>query len=230
MNSTARRFLGVVVLLVATINLIFITIESKAQLVWNSLICSNNLSINSMFVESEYYFTNMGSTAVRVLGASSDCGCLLIDRPKNPIEPGKYGKVVLKMDVANEAGLIKKTAHIVTDCPYGGVFIITNVAKIPETIVFNPSSLIFSLTNIVEQMVIISNTVSEPITIQGLTYDCAIEKPVRVMLDQLVQNRILSLRVIPPPSDTAYTITVAVLIQYRNSGIEKNYRLPVKVE
>jgi hypothetical protein len=60
---------------------------------------------------AEYEFTNSGSTPLIVTNAVGECGCTSIKWPKEPILPGKSGKISVTYDAAN-TGVFNKTVRV----------------------------------------------------------------------------------------------------------------------
>jgi hypothetical protein len=58
-------------------------------------------------------FTNTGDAPLIVLNVHSTCGCLVIEKPKSPILPGKTGIISLKYDM--HAGPIRRSLTIETN-------------------------------------------------------------------------------------------------------------------
>jgi len=49
-------------------------------------------------VEYEFIFTNTGDADLLVASATASCGCTIPDYPKEPIAPGKQGKIKVKFN------------------------------------------------------------------------------------------------------------------------------------
>jgi hypothetical protein len=49
-------------------------------------------------VEYEFIFTNTGDADLLIASATASCGCTIPDYPKEPINPGKQGKIKIKFN------------------------------------------------------------------------------------------------------------------------------------
>ena len=73
------------------------------------------------------FFTvkNTGDKPLIISRVQASCGCTTPEVPKDPIMPGKKGKITLKFDSSNFDGLVNKQAEIYA-----------NVEKAPMVITF----------------------------------------------------------------------------------------------
>ena len=75
--------------------------------------------------EHTYEITNTGENPLIISQVKPGCGCTVPDYTKDPIMPGKKGKITLKFDSSNFDGLVNKQAEIYA-----------NVEKAPMVITF----------------------------------------------------------------------------------------------
>ncbi|MCQ0111196.1 DUF1573 domain-containing protein [Zhouia amylolytica] len=61
-----------------------------------------------------FEFTNTGDAPLVISKAYSSCGCTVPSWPKEPIAPGKTGKIEVKYDT-NRPGPIRKTITVITN-------------------------------------------------------------------------------------------------------------------
>lgn len=66
-------------------------------------------------VSHEFEFTNTGNGPLVILNATADCGCTRPEYPKNPIAPGKKGKIKVTFLPKNYAGGFVKNVKIKTN-------------------------------------------------------------------------------------------------------------------
>lgn len=76
--------------------------------------------------EHTYEITNMGENPLIISQVKPGCGCTVPDHTKEPILPGKKGKITLKFDSSNFDGLVYKQAEV-----------FANVEKAPIMITFS---------------------------------------------------------------------------------------------
>ena len=62
--------------------------------------------------EHTYEITNTGKNPLIISQVKPGCGCTVPDYTKDPIMPGKKGKITLKFDSSNFDGLVNKQAEI----------------------------------------------------------------------------------------------------------------------
>lgn len=67
-------------------------------------------------VSHDFKFKNIGNTNLIISGASGSCGCTVPKWPKEPILPGKEGKMNVVFSSEGKKGLMEKTVTIVTNC------------------------------------------------------------------------------------------------------------------
>lgn len=63
-------------------------------------------------VEHIYEITNTGSQPLVISNVQPGCGCTIPEFTKEPILPGKKGKIKLKFNSSNFVGIQKKFAHV----------------------------------------------------------------------------------------------------------------------
>lgn len=71
-------------------------------------------------VEHVYEVTNTGKNPLVISSVHPTCGCTVPDYTKDPILPGKKGKITLKFNSSNFEGMVHKSAEVYA-----------NVAKVP---------------------------------------------------------------------------------------------------
>lgn len=78
-----------------------------------------------------HYFTfkNTGANDLILTRANGSCGCTVPEFPKEPIPPGKTGKMKVTFNSAGKSGKQQKTVSVYANVPKGGV-VITIKAKI----------------------------------------------------------------------------------------------------
>ncbi|MBF8457468.1 DUF1573 domain-containing protein [Kaistella sp. G5-32] len=76
--------------------------------------------------EHTYEITNTGKNPLIISQVKPGCGCTVPDYTKDPIMPGKKGKITLKFDSSNFDGLVQKQAEV-----------FANVEKSPMVITFS---------------------------------------------------------------------------------------------
>ncbi len=67
-------------------------------------------------VSHDFKFRNIGNQHLIISGASGSCGCTVPKWPKEPILPGKEGKLNVVFSSEGKKGIMEKTVTIVTNC------------------------------------------------------------------------------------------------------------------
>lgn len=63
----------------------------------------------------DFKFTNVGKGNLVISNAAASCGCTVADFPKEPIPPGKTGKITVEFNSEGRSGYIEKTITVVTN-------------------------------------------------------------------------------------------------------------------
>ena len=71
--------------------------------------------IDGEVVMHTFEFKNTGEGPLVISGANSSCGCTVPEYPREPVEPGKKGKITVKFDSSGKKGLEEKTVTIVAN-------------------------------------------------------------------------------------------------------------------
>ncbi len=67
-------------------------------------------------VSFSFVFKNTGKSNLIISSAAGSCGCTVPEWPKEPILPGKEGKINVVFSSEGRAGLQEKTVNVVTNC------------------------------------------------------------------------------------------------------------------
>jgi hypothetical protein len=67
-------------------------------------------------VSFAFKFTNVGKTNLIISSAAGSCGCTVPEWPKEPVLPGKEGKINVIFSSEGKSGMQEKTITIVTNC------------------------------------------------------------------------------------------------------------------
>lgn len=68
-------------------------------------------------VTTEFTFTNTGKSPLIIQRASASCGCTTPDYTKEPILPGKTGKIIVSYNTVGRPGSFNKTVTVFTNVP-----------------------------------------------------------------------------------------------------------------
>lgn len=70
-------------------------------------------------VETTFTFTNTGEADLIIANASGSCGCTVPEFPKEPIKPGKTGKMKVSFDSGGKPGMQQKSVNITANTASG---------------------------------------------------------------------------------------------------------------
>jgi len=86
-------------------------------------------------VSFAFKFRNTGGANLIITSAAGSCGCTVPEWPKEPILPGKEGKINVIFNSEGKSGRQEKTITIVTNCePSTKVVRIKTEIIVPETL------------------------------------------------------------------------------------------------
>lgn len=74
-----------------------------------------NVSEKKGAVTHEFTFTNTGNGNLLIIDATATCGCTKPEYPKNPIAPGKSGKIKVTYNPLGRPGPIDRTVTVKTN-------------------------------------------------------------------------------------------------------------------
>lgn len=66
-------------------------------------------------VSHTFEFVNKGDANLVIIDATAQCGCTRPEYPRNPIAPGKKGKIKVTFNPAGRAGSFSKTVTVKTN-------------------------------------------------------------------------------------------------------------------
>lgn len=76
-----------------------------------------NISEEGGYATHEFTFTNTGHAPLAILSTSATCGCTTPKATKQPIAPGKTGKVTVSYSPKGRPGEFSKTVTVRTNVP-----------------------------------------------------------------------------------------------------------------
>jgi len=86
-------------------------------------------------VSFAFKFLNTGKSNLIITSAAGSCGCTVPEWPKEPILPGKEGKINVVFSSEGKSGIQEKSINIVTNCePSTRVVKIKTDIVVPETL------------------------------------------------------------------------------------------------
>ena len=90
-------------------------------------------------VKTNFTFTNTGRSNLIISNVSTTCGCTVADYPKDPIAPGKGGKIEVEFNSEGKSGNVERKITVVSNCePNATSLTIKSLVIVPENKYSNP--------------------------------------------------------------------------------------------
>lgn len=84
-------------------------------------------------VKTSFVFTNSGKSNLIISNVSTTCGCTVADYPKDPIAPGKGGKIEVEFNSEGKSGNVERKVTVVSNCePNATSLTIKSQVIVPE--------------------------------------------------------------------------------------------------
>ena len=76
---------------------------------------------------------NTGNSNLVISNVSTTCGCTVADYPKDPIAPGKDGKIEVEFNSEGKSGMVDRKVTVVSNCePNSTVLTIKSEVIVPQ--------------------------------------------------------------------------------------------------
>jgi hypothetical protein len=75
--------------------------------------------VEGQVVETTYEFTNTGKADLLINRCDATCGCTVPNWPKEPIKPGKSGKIKIEFNSSGKSGINNKIVTVVSNTKEG---------------------------------------------------------------------------------------------------------------
>ncbi len=112
-NSWVPQVMLVVLMVFAIAMPVWAKKDAKAMVEFKDMVYNfGNIRENGGPVTYEFEFQNNDKTPVVVVQATSECGCTTPDFPKNPISPGKTGKISVTYNPLGRPGSFDKVVTV----------------------------------------------------------------------------------------------------------------------
>jgi len=86
-------------------------------------------------LEYEFLFTNNGGSDLLISNATASCGCTIPDYPKEPIAPGKQGRIKVSFDSDKRIDHFQKEVYVTSNTePMTNTLIITGTVFVKKDI------------------------------------------------------------------------------------------------
>ncbi len=67
-------------------------------------------------VKYTFQFTNVGKSSLVISNVSTTCGCTIAEKPKDPIPPGKSGKIEVEFNSEGKKNIVERSITVVSNC------------------------------------------------------------------------------------------------------------------
>ena len=82
-------------------------------------------------VSAEFEFTNPTMVPLIISAVRPTCGCTVADYPKEPVEPGKTGKIAVTFNAAS-SGVFTKTIMVTSNATEGNTALVIKGEVVPK--------------------------------------------------------------------------------------------------
>lgn len=116
-RATATRVLFAAMMIIAMVALPLYAAEGdKASISFGGKVYNfGNIREDGGPVSCEFEFVNTGSSNLVVISATAECGCTTPEFPKQPIAPGKKGKIKVTYNPLGRPGGFDKVVTVKTN-------------------------------------------------------------------------------------------------------------------
>jgi hypothetical protein len=83
-------------------------------------------------VETTFTFKNEGKANLIISEARGDCGCTVPSYPKEPISPGKEGKITVSFNSSGKVGENTKRVTVTTNSKEANAYLTINASVLPK--------------------------------------------------------------------------------------------------
>jgi len=83
-------------------------------------------------VETTFIFTNSGEADLIITNAQASCGCTVPEYTKEPIKPGKSGKMKVSFDSSGKPGMQQKSVNITCNTQQGSDVLTIKANVLPK--------------------------------------------------------------------------------------------------
>jgi hypothetical protein len=84
-------------------------------------------------VKWSFRFVNNGKSNLVISNVSTTCGCTVADYPKDPIPPGKDGRIEVEFNSEGKSGLVDRKVTVVSNCePNSATLTIKSEVIVPQ--------------------------------------------------------------------------------------------------
>jgi hypothetical protein len=82
----------------------------------------------------DFTFTNTGKGQLIISNVTTTCGCTIAEKPKDPIAPGKTGKIKVEFNSDGKSGEVMRQITVVSNCePNAATLKIKATVIVPES-------------------------------------------------------------------------------------------------
>lgn len=159
-------------------------------------------------VEARFPFVNRGTTAIRILGVKTSCGCVGSAASKDLIVPDEKGEIVATFVFGDRVGQQEKSVVVKTDDPAEPVKVLTFRVFIPQLIQIEPVLLLWRIGE-TPQPKKMAVKVQSGAEIEGLTATSSSDE-IDVRLEKEKAGGQYSLVVTPKRTDAPQTAFIRV--------------------
>ena len=96
---------------------LLLPLAARADLKWAATIVFSSATPAESRATAQFTFVNTGTSAIRILGAKTTCGCTAAVADSRSIAPGQTGRIDVSFKTLNRRGLYEEPIVVKTDDP-----------------------------------------------------------------------------------------------------------------
>jgi hypothetical protein len=113
-------------------------VTARAELSWSATELKLGAEPNQPSVLGEYRFDNKGAGAVRISSAKPSCPCLKLEFPREAIQPGSGGAIVVEYEIGGRTGHQEAKITVTSSDAPDRPTVLTLSVNIPEEVSLQP--------------------------------------------------------------------------------------------
>lgn len=106
--------------------------EGMAEIVFSKYEHNFGVITEGEQVETTFTFKNEGKGNLIISEARGDCGCTVPSYPKEPIGPGKEGKITVSFNSSGKVGENTKRVTVTTNSKEANAYLTINASVLPK--------------------------------------------------------------------------------------------------
>ncbi len=121
--------------------------EAGPRLVFENEVYNFGQVMSGEVVDYDFQFTNRGKQTLEILKIKPDCGCTQTGEWEPRIDPGKSGRIPIRLNTKGMRGEIRKAIRIITNVPENPNYKVWLEGRVQEPVEISPRAVTFGIIN-----------------------------------------------------------------------------------